>query len=189
MDGIEQLGLERGHRERLLSLAREAIRDRLTRGEASPIEVSDPALQGEFGAFVSLYVGDELRGCIGNLYARDPLWRTVREMAVGAATADPGAVPVTLSELRTLNIEISVIAPMSQITPEEVEIGACGLYVVRGPARGVLLPQVATDHGWTREQFLAEACAHAGIGSEDWKLDGTIIYGFAADVFSDLSLG
>ena len=189
MDGIEQLGLERSHRERLLSLAREAIRDRLTRGEPTSIEESDPVLQGEFGVFVSLYVGDELRGCIGNLYARDPLWRTVREMAVGAATADPGSVPVTLTELRSLNIEISVIAPMRQLTPDEVEIGACGLYVVRGPARGVLLPQVATDHGWTREQFLAEACAHAGLGPEEWKLDGTAIYGFAADVFSDLSLG
>jgi AmmeMemoRadiSam system protein A len=189
MDGIEQLGLELTHRERLLSLAREAIRDRLTRGEPTIIEESDPVLQGRFGVFVSLYVGDELRGCIGNLYARDPLWCTVREMAVGAATADPSAVPLTLSELRALNIEISVIAPMAQIRAEDVEVGACGLYIVRGPARGVLLPQVATDHGWDRNRFLAEACAHAGLGPEDWKREGTQIYGFTADVFSDLSLG
>ena len=51
--------------------------------------------------------------------------------------------------------------------------------------RGVLLPQVATDHGWDRETFLDHTCVKAGLPAAAWR-DGSVkIEVFSAEVFGE----
>ena len=139
------------------------------------------------GAFVSLHVDGELRGCIGSLYADRPLGQTVAEMATAAATEDPRFDALRAAELRHTDIEVSVLTPFEPIRPEDVVVGRHGLYIVRGPRRGVLLPQVPVQYGWDRETFLAQVCRKAGLPTDAWRDPETLLLGFEAQVFSDLS--
>ncbi|PIE17021.1 MAG: AMMECR1 domain-containing protein [Proteobacteria bacterium] len=170
----------------MLSLAREAISDKLARGSAPVADVADAALRTPRGAFVSLHIDGALRGCIGTLYADKPLHETVSEMAAKAATADPRFAPLSPRELRSADIEISVLTPFTPIAPEDVEVGRHGLYIARGRRRGVLLPQVPVQFGWDRETFLAQVCRKAGLDADAWGAADTILMAFEAQVFSDL---
>src|SRR4029079_10283421 len=101
------------------------------------------------------------------------------------AVGDPRFAPVAISELQQLTFEISVLSPMEQVRDvSEIEIGKHGLLVAKGRGRGLLLPQVATQYGWTRERFLDETCRKAGLDPQDWK-DGATVYCFTAEVFSE----
>lgn len=132
--------------------------------------------------------GDELRGCIGCFEGRGTLEETVARMAVEAATRDPRFPPVRPFELGGLTIEISVLGPMLELAdPAAVEVGNHGLVVSRGSHRGVLLPQVATECGWSREEFLDHTCLKAGLGRGDWRRPGTRLETFTAEVFADAS--
>ena len=177
--------LTRVQQLRLLRIAREAIRSQLIRGTLPAPEREEPALAEPRGAFVSLHLDDGLRGCIGQLYADAPLHRAVAEMAVAAATADPRFAPLTSSELREADIEISVLGPLLPIAAGDVSVGVHGLYVARGPRRGVLLPQVASDYGWGRERLLDETCRKAGLPTGAWREPETRLEAFTAQVFSD----
>ena len=120
-------------------------------GDAAP-----PALAAPGAAFVTLHVGGELRGCIGTLERQRSLWSVVGDMAAAAAARDPRFSPIDVADLRDLTVEISVLSPDVVIhRPEEIEIGRHGLDIRRGGARGLLLPQVAVEHGLDRETFLA----------------------------------
>jgi uncharacterized protein (TIGR00296 family) len=88
-------------------------------------------------------------------------------------------------ELGELHIEISVLSPLTPIRPEEIEIGRHGLVVSDEHHRGLLLPQVAPEHGLNREQFLAETCRKARLPQEAWRWPTTRIQGFTCEVFSD----
>src|SRR5262249_58523179 len=124
--------------------------------------------------------------CIGTFEPRTSLWRTVHEMAMAAATRDPRFEPVSPSELGALDIEVSVLSPPRRVhDPSDIEIGRHGLEVRRGSARGLLLPQVATDHSLDRESFLGETCRKAGLAADAWRQPGTEIHVFEADVFGD----
>ena len=141
------------------------------------------------GAFVSLHrrADDELRGCIGCFEGRGTLAETVARMAVEAATHDPRFPPVRVAELDSLSIEISVLSPMLDIEdPRRVEPGTHGLVVSRGGRRGVLLPQVATEYGWSREEFLDHTCLKAGLQAGDWRRPGTRLQTFTAEVFGEI---
>jgi len=112
----------------------------------------------------------------------------VADMAVEAATNDPRFPELTPKELNRTAIEISVLTPFVPIHPADVVPGVHGLYVARGPRRGVLLPQVATQYGWTREKLLAELCHKAGLPSDAWKDKDTRLFAFEAVVFSNESV-
>ncbi|MGA2400099.1 MAG: AmmeMemoRadiSam system protein A [Syntrophobacteraceae bacterium] len=178
------LGFSAEDKERLRELAFHAIRSRCL-GTAMPeIAVDSPRLKEPGAAFVCIHKGEELRGCIGMIEARAPLWETIRRMAVEAAFGDTRFCALAADELDKIDIEISVLTPLRRISkPSEIEIGKHGLLIRKGFASGLLLPQVATEHNWDREQFLEWTCRKAGLPEKAWKSKSTEVYVFSADVF------
>ena len=171
-------------REELLRIARRALSTYLSRGRM-PEEAPDHAsLSAPGSAFVTLRIGDRLRGCIGYTEPHAPLYRTVQECAVAAATEDPRFPRVTAGEVDGLRIEISVLTPLSPVRPEDVEAGVHGLMIRKGERRGLLLPQVALERGWDRDTFLSQVCEKAGLPSDAWK-EGAELYSFKAEVFGE----
>lgn len=172
----------------LLSLARATLEMRLTgRPLPSPTPPEGP-VNDPRGAFVTLHQDGELRGCIGHVTAVEPLWRSVQDNAVSAALHDPRFPPVEASELGSISIDISALTPMREVaSPDEIVVGRDGLMLERGPARGLLLPQVASEQGWDREQFLDHTCRKAGLRPGCWREPDTRILVFSAEVFSELS--
>jgi AmmeMemoRadiSam system protein B/AmmeMemoRadiSam system protein A len=179
------LGLGRQERGELLKLARSTIEARLT-GRPIPEPRSDsPKLNEERGAFVTLTEHGQLRGCIGHIRGTQPLIRTISEMAIAAATQDPRFAPMTAGELDDVSIEISVMTPLKTITdPEEIEVGRHGIYIQKGYNSGLLLPQVATEYGWDRYEFLDHTCIKAGLPRGAWR-EGAQIQIFSAQVFGE----
>jgi AmmeMemoRadiSam system protein A len=126
-----------------------------------------------------------LRGCIGIITAEKPLYKTVQEMTIAAASHDPRFMPVEASELPFIDIEISVLSPLKKIDDiSEIELGKHGILMEKNFHRGVFLPQVATETGWRKEEFLGHCSADkAGLGWDGWKTAD--IYIFTATVFSE----
>lgn len=152
-----------------------------------PEKTSDPALLAHQGCFVTLKNGDDLRGCIGNFEGYKPLIEMVREMAESSARRDPRFRhnPIRPAELPRLDIEISVLSPMVKTSdPLSLELGKHGIFISSGYNSGCFLPQVATETGWTKEEFLGYCCAHkAGLDWDAWKQPGVEVYLFTAEIF------
>jgi AmmeMemoRadiSam system protein A len=170
----------------LLATARKAIYRRLGLDfDAPDLPITD-ALREEAGAFVTLHRGGRLRGCIGHIAAEKPLHETVTEVAVSSAFDDPRFPPVTRAEAPELEIEISVLSPFRRLsTPEEIRVGEHGILLRRGHRSGLLLPQVATEQGWDRDELLDHTCLKAGLPMGSWREKGTEIEIFSAFVFSE----
>jgi AmmeMemoRadiSam system protein A len=169
----------------LLRLARASI-DRALKGEPPPALLERPHPDDpSHGIFVTLKMGEDLRGCIGTLSAEEGIPNTVVRFAREAAFRDPRFPPLTAEEWPSVSVEVSVLTPPRLISPEEVEPGRHGIILESGPRRGLLLPQVATEWGFTREQFLAAVSQKAGLPDNAWKLAGAKIYGFEAEVFTE----
>lgn len=146
-----------------------------------------PAAMEKMGAFVTLHARSDLRGCIGYTAADRPLVQVIRRAAQAAAFDDDRFIPVRRSELVELRIEISVLTtPVRVDNPSEVEVGRHGIIISQGPYRGLLLPQVATEHHWDRESFLAHGCVKAGLPRNAYRT-GAAIEVFEADVFGEES--
>ncbi|HVS31283.1 MAG TPA: AmmeMemoRadiSam system protein A [Thermoanaerobaculia bacterium] len=145
----------------------------------------DPALRRPAGAFVTLTTPQgDLRGCIGSIAAVAPLYLAVSSSAVNAAFRDPRFQPVQRSEFPALGLEISVMSPLERVFDvSEIEVGRDGLIITRDPYAGLLLPQVATEWGWDSETFLSQTCLKAGLPPDAWRLPGTRIERFSAEVF------
>jgi len=172
-------------RRSLLRIARDAVKGYLSADDLELPQIDEGFLAQPYGVFVSIHRGQTLRGCIGNVSPKEPLHRTTARCAISAATADPRFPAVTPEELPLLQFELSVLsAPELVSNPEKIEIGKHGLIVTRGAARGLLLPQVATQYGWDRYQFLAETCIKAGVSRDAWR-QGSDIYCFTAEVFAE----
>ncbi len=185
-DQIDDLTPE--HKRRLMEIAKKTIRDYVLKHEVYEPQVSDQRLARVEGAFVTVHKQGRLRGCIGNIIGRQPLYLTVRDMAISAVSKDPRFNPVTPQELDQLDIEISVLSrPVEIKDPRKIEMGVHGVIVSQGPFhQGVFLPQVATETGWNREQFMSNLCAHkAGLPEDAWKDPKTRIQIFTANVFSE----
>ena len=175
-------------RNQLLSIARRSIEAVLAGHRPDLGGVSlDPVLTRPSGAFVTLHeAGGELRGCIGSIQAVAPLFQAVSSSAINAAFRDPRFFPVTPEELPALHIEISVMSPIEAVTNvEEIEVGRDGLIVSRGSRAGLLLPQVASEHGWDRETFLRQTCVKAGLPPDAWRSPDCRIERFSAEVFAE----
>jgi AmmeMemoRadiSam system protein A len=115
----------------------------------------------------------------------DPLAETVARMALAAARSDRRFDPLREDELADVVIEISVLGPLHEVRPEDVVIGRHGLLVRGGGRQGVLLPQVAAEHGWSRETFLEKTCAKAGLPPGAWRRAGALVFAFSATVFGE----
>ena len=138
------------------------------------------------GAFVTLHNQGELRGCMGRIISSDPLWKTIQEMAIVAATQDTRFDSVGLGELEEIDIEISVLTPFQKVEDlDEIQVGVHGLMISQGTHRGLLLPQVASEEGWSPEEFLAHTCIKADLPAEAWLDTKTKIEIFSAQVFGE----
>lgn len=181
----ESTMLNEVEKQALLRLARATLQDYLTQGTIPRFEPTLPGLKGKWGAFVTLNEDGQLRGCIGHMWSNDELWYTVQQMAVAAATKDPRFPPVSPEELAHIRIEISVLSPLQRVEDvSEIEVGRDGLYITYGPYSGVLLPQVATEWGWDRGEFLRQVCLKAGLPADAWGR-GATLYRFQAQVFAE----
>ena len=187
--GRERPMLNKEQRKKLLELARRSIETYLKTGKKLEVAEQDPVLNKEMGAFVTLHEHGELRGCIGNIVGKGPLYLTVRDMAVESAVGDPRFPALALLDLKNVEIEISVLSPLKRVSSaEEIQLGEHGVLVRRGYNSGLFLPQVATETGWSKEEFLSSLCAHkAGLPPDAWKDKDTELYIFTAEVFSEKS--
>jgi len=171
----------------LLKVARDTVEAVITGGSIQKPQSDDPELTAHCGCFVTLKNRGRLRGCIGQFISEMPLIELVVEMAKASATSDPRFLgdPVTAGELEQLDIEISVLSPLQRTAePLSLRLGVDGIYIKRGGASGCFLPQVATETGWSKEEFLSYCCAHkAGLPADAWKDAETEVYLFTADVF------
>ncbi|HXW63352.1 MAG TPA: AmmeMemoRadiSam system protein A [Candidatus Acidoferrales bacterium] len=175
------------NREKLLLLA-VARRTVIAAVESRPSDRELPAELSALecaGVFVTLRRCGRLRGCIGQIAVRQPAAELVAYSARAAALEDPRFEPIRKDELTEIEIELSVLSPPEPIAPERVEAGRHGLIVSRGFQRGVLLPQVATEHRWESLRFLEETCVKAGLERDAWNDPQTQILAFTAQVFSE----
>ncbi len=144
------------------------------------------ALNEASGAFVTLHQQGELRGCIGYIEAKYPLAETIEEVAQKAAFEDPRFSPLTAEEFPSLEIEISVLSPLTKVSDvDDIRVGTHGLVIDTGYSRGLLLPQVAVEYGWGREAFLSHTARKAGLPADAWKRKDVTLYLFTSDVFSE----
>ncbi|HWR82552.1 MAG TPA: AmmeMemoRadiSam system protein B [Candidatus Deferrimicrobium sp.] len=181
----EKFQLSESDKTTLLSIARQSISQHLSKGTLPEFEVSDN-LRQPGAAFVTLTKQGRLRGCIGHTVAQEPLYKTVAVCAVQAAVADSRFPPVPPDELEQLHIEISVLTPLQTVRQlNEIEVGRDGLMITLGDKRGLLLPQVATDYGWNRTQFLEQTCHKAGLPADAYKSSSASIQRFQAVVFGE----
>lgn len=192
-DGKPQAGtaddaaLSDSQKKELIRIARETVDMYVRTGKAAEFNVYDRRFLKEEGAFVTIHKNGDLRGCIGNIIGRGPLAKTVRDMAIAAASQDPRFPPVRPEELPETDVEVSVLSrPRVTTDVGEIVMGRHGVIISRGFKSGVFLPQVADETGWTREEFLSQLCSQkAGLPRECWKDPETKIEIFTAQVFGE----
>lgn len=170
----------------LLGLAHESILAALENREIS-MDPPSPHLGEPRGAFTTIYVQDQLRGCVGYVFPVASLYRTVAETARAAAFEDTRFVPVTPGEVSRLELSLSILSCLRIVTPEEVEVGRHGLLISQAGRRGLLLPQVPIERQWDRVKFLEQTCRKAGLALDAWQ-KGATIEAFTAEVFGDCDL-
>ena len=181
--------LSDAEKKMLLRIARDTIAGLVTGKPTALPQVESAALQAPCGCFVSLHNAGDLRGCIGTFSARTPLVQTVRQMA-SAVLRDPRFMgePVTARELPQLEIEISVLSPLEKTKDplKEIELGKHGICIEGPMGSGCFLPQVATETGWTKEEFLSHcAGGKAGMPADAWTWPEVTVYRFEAEVFGE----
>lgn len=179
--------LNENDKSELLKIARHTLKSYLTESVIPDYNEDELSanLQKPAGAFVTLKLNGNLRGCIGNFTPDKPLFQTIQDMAIAAATQDPRFSPVKPDEIDKLEIEVSVLTPLKKISsPDEFILGKHGIYIRKGAHSGTFLPQVATETGWSKEEFLGH-CARdkARIGWDGWKT--AELYTYEAIVFCE----
>ncbi len=170
-------------RVQLLRLAHDSILSALE-GREIPLDPPTEHLAEPRGAFTSLYLSGQLRGCVGYVLPVSPVYRAVADTARAAAFEDTRFRPVTLSEASQLEIELSILSPPQAITVEAIEIGRHGLLISMAGQRGLLLPQVPIEHNWDRTTFLEQTCRKAGLPLDALKR-GATLEAFTAEVFGE----
>lgn len=176
-------------RRELMSRARRTVEAAVKGERVMKMPSENEELTGKQGAFVTLKTNGRLRGCIGRFISDVPLWKIVQQMAVSAATQDPRFVGRRIQprELEEVEIEISVLSPLRETDdPMSLQLGKHGIYIRRGARTGCFLPQVATETGWSKEQFLSKCCAgKAGLPPDAWKAPDTEVNLFTAEIIRE----
>jgi AmmeMemoRadiSam system protein A len=183
----QQVGGEFSHEERalLLRLAHDSILSALEK-RAISLSPPTPHLAEPRGVFTTLYLGEELRGCVGFVLPVYPVYRAVAETARAAAFDDSRFPPVSDEEGRYLQVQLSILSTPESIRAEEIEIGRHGLLIGQHGRRGLLLPQVPIEHEWDRITFLEQTCRKAGLPTDAWQ-KGANIEAFSAEIFGEKS--
>jgi MEMO1 family protein len=181
------LNLSAESRKELLSRARSAVAQAVDGYRPSSDPSSNPELQVQAGCFVTLKRSGELRGCIGTFASEEPLWQTVAAVAVSSAREDYRFRhnPIRSEEVPSLDIEVSVLSPMTETSRplEEIKLGRDGIMIVDQGRSGTFLPQVATETGWSLEEFLGH-CARdkAGLAWDGWRSPTARVLRYTATV-------
>ncbi len=186
---MQSFNLNNDQKKILIQVAKETLLNIVYGRKPPEFDIDDEILNKECGAFVTLHMNGGLRGCIGNISAQIPLWKTIRKMTVEAALHDPRFPSVTPAELDEIDIEISVLSPLKKVDNlSEIEVGKHGILIKRGFNQGLLLPQVATEYNWNTTEFLENTCQKAGLDKNCYKKDDCEILIFSAIVFSEKDL-
>jgi MEMO1 family protein len=184
-DLAAKFNLDEQSKKKLLQIARKSLTSYIKDNKIPEFDVPEN-LQELGAAFVTLEENGMLRGCIGHTTAVEPLYKTVSVCAVQAAVSDPRFPPVRADEIDRLHIEISVLTPMEKIGSfDEIKVGRDGLMIFKGNQRGLLLPQVATEYGWTATEFLEQTCVKAGLDRQAYKSPDAVVYRFQAVIFGE----
>ncbi len=173
--------------KRLIELARAALENFVCDIDAGAPAVDDPyLLTKEYGAFVSLHRGKELRGCIGTCFPSAPLYETVIAMTEAAASRDTRVAAISPAELGQIHIEVSILSPLFKAEePLALEIGRHGIYISGEGRRGVLLPQVAVEYGWDMRKLLQQTCVKAGLPKDAWERPQVEVLAFSALIIEE----
>ncbi len=171
------------------SLACLAIAQSFSTENVSIPAMARGVLQQELGCFVTLTQGGRLRGCIGSMVGREPLYANVVRMAKAAAFEDPRFPALTqeewFSKEQPVSVEISVLGPLTLCpSVESVEIGRHGLLLTLGHKSGVFLPKVPVEQGWDLAAYLENLCHKAGLPVGSWQHEKAQLYWYEAYVFS-----
>ena len=180
----------------LVRLARRAIEVMLRSGDVVEPSDAPEKVRVPCGVFVTLNrvegSSHSLRGCIGFPYPVKSLAEAVVDAAISAALRDPRFNPVSIKEMDSIVVEVSVLTPpeiisveMPEQYPDLIEVGKDGLIVTRGINQGLLLPQVPVEWRWDAEEFLTQCCMKAGLTPDSWLLPDTKISKFRAIIFSE----
>jgi len=168
-------------KKELLSIARKAITEYVTAGNAPEIEMTNPKLRTDGAVFVTIKKNGSLRGCIGHTQATMPLYKSVIKNAIAASSSDRRFPAVTKGELDEIDIEVSVLSPLNRVkNTNDITVGKHGLVIKKGLYSGLLLPQVASEQGWDRQTFLEHLCGKAGLHRDAWK--DAELYSFTAEI-------
>jgi len=188
---LEEIDFSLDEKKKLFKIARVHIQDALKGLPPTSIPVTETNLQKKRGVFVTLTNHGRLRGCIGNFDPGFPLHEIVSKMAVAAATQDYRFAhdPVTIQEMDEINIKISVLSKMKKIDSiDEIEVGKHGIWIRSGNRGGTYLPEVATELGWDKIQFLEHCCVEkAGLHQDAWK-EGADVYIYSSQVLDEKEL-
>ena len=184
--------LTKEHGKKLIELAKKTISLRLDGKESKVSEELKKEFIDKRGAFVTLTIDGELRGCIGIVEAIYPLWQTIVHAAESAAFGDPRFGPLSKDEFENVKAEISILTDAELIKASKAEdylkkikIGVDGLIVDGEYGKGLLLPQVATEWRWNVKDFLEHTCEKAGLHRGAWKDLDNKIYKFQAQIFTE----
>lgn len=173
----------------LLGLARYVLDTHVRTGSIPEIPVPKGIFAERRGAFVTLHIQNQLRGCIGYILPEKILWTTVIENTINAAMHDPRFMVVRQSELDAISIEISVLTPPVPVkSVNEIVLGQHGIILKKNHRQAVFLPQVAPEQGWDLETTLSHLAMKAGLPEQSWKI-GAQFEVFEAEVFGEKQLG
>ena len=179
--GLYKSPFTEGEKKELLTLARNAITEYVRNGKAPEIEIKNPKFKTDGAVFVTIKEKGSLRGCIGHIQAMMPLYKSIINNAIAACSSDPRFPPMTKDELKDMDIEISILSPFMPLKDvKNIQVGKHGLYIVKGMQSGLLLPQVPTEFGWSRDEFLEHLCTKAGLPKDAWK--DADLYTFTAEI-------
>jgi AmmeMemoRadiSam system protein A len=180
------MDLTKEEKRALLDFARSSIKSVLKGQELPLFNSHSEMLDRKSGVFVTLKIDENLRGCIGYIESIFPLFQATQEAAVKAAMEDPRFMPLSLDELESVTIEISVLSPLSELNNvDKIEIGKHGLVIDAGYRRGLLLPQVATEYNWDQKEFLKHLSLKAGLPPDAWKQKEVNLYSFTVEKFDE----
>ncbi len=189
--------LTKSEGELAVGLARKAIEECLNNGKKINPDNLPAVFRENRGVFVTLNKKAdtrELRGCIGRPYPVMPLGEAIILSAINAARGDPRFYPVKPEEIDDLVIEVTVLTVPERIKakpkeiPGKIVIGRHGLIVAANRCQGLLLPQVAVEHGFDCTEFLCQTCMKAGLMPDAW-LNGADVYSFEGQIFQEVLPG
>lgn len=170
--------------------ARETV---MSETEGSVPDIDFPKeFDDNYGVFVTLntYPEGDLRGCIGYPEPAFPL-KDALMFSAQSACHDPRFPPLSRKEAERCTVEVTILTPPEPVDksriPDCIEIGRDGLIIRFGRRSGVLLPQVAEEWGWTKEEYLAQLCLKAGLPTDAWTFSDAELYSFQGEIYREVA--